>query len=197
MGGESGILNIGLVDSAAQRPQTIVYGHEIFKGCIIKASSLAYALISWHPSMDGNKRTALYSIAIMLQMNNIFMPFPPYLVKYSLLVARQEMSEQQFAAKITKICAKEGSFMHPWKYLRYHKLPIWEVTYLLNTRFTRGRGMNKILDWMAAGDAKTLEKTMEDYSNMPKRKEKQDFIMKDDDVIYDEPLDIGNKKKQK
>ncbi|MGH2638960.1 MAG: type II toxin-antitoxin system death-on-curing family toxin, partial [Rhabdochlamydiaceae bacterium] len=185
LGGEAGILNLGLVDSAAQRPQSVVYGKEIFTGCVIKAASLACALISWHPFVDGNKRTALYSMAIMLDMNGIYMPFPPYLVKYSLLVAREKMTESEFAQKIAWRCARKGSLMQFYKELRYDRIPKWELNFLLKRRFTRRRAIDKMVDWLAAGYYETLQKTMEDYHNRPRPVEKDTFRFDDDDMFSD------------
>ena len=180
-GGETGVLHEGLVDAAAQRPRTTIANTEMYKGYIVKACSLAFALISWHPFVDGNKRTALYSMANMLSMNGIYMPFPPYLVKYSLLVAREEMKEAEFTKRIDSICAPNNSFQRFWKDLRYSKTPQWELR-LLN-RYTSKGTEQKLVDWLAAGDLPTLQQTMQDYSNMPKRTESPEFKYKEGDIL--------------
>ncbi len=186
-GGESGVLHQGLVDAAAQRPQTIIHQTEIYKGCIIKAASLAYALITWHPFVDGNKRTAVASMSMMLDANGIHMSLAPYLVKYSLLVAREQMDEDHFVKQIYKISSPKNSFSRRWKDLRYYRIPTWELLGFARLggrlRIYREMYAERLLDWMAAGDLPTLRKTLEDFANQPHRKESALFHFQEGDII--------------
>ena len=180
-GGETGVLHEGLVDSAAQRPRTVISNIEMYNGCIAKASSLAYALISWHPFVDENKRTALYSMANMLAINEIYTPFPPYLIKYSLLVAREKMTEEEFTKRIDVICAPNNSLRRFWKHFRYYTIPSWELKLLM--RYTPKGTIEKLVDWLAAGDYQTLQTTLKEYANMPQRTENPSFRYMEGDII--------------
>ena len=68
-GGSHGIRDIGLVDSAVARPKSTFGGADLYPGIFEKAGALLQSLLKNHPFVDGNKRTALASAAIFLQMN--------------------------------------------------------------------------------------------------------------------------------
>jgi hypothetical protein len=120
-------------------------------------------------------------MANMLSMNGIYMPFPPYLNKYSLLVAREKITEDQFTKRIDRICAPSSSFTRFWKELRYYRIPNWELRLLM--RYTPKRTVDKLVDWLAAGDLPTLQKTLQEYASMPKRTESPIFRYHEGDIV--------------
>jgi death-on-curing protein len=70
-GGGEGVRDVGLLDSALQRPMNkLAYGspdlHEL-------AASYAYGIARNHPFVDGNKRTALVTSFTFLYVNGIAM----------------------------------------------------------------------------------------------------------------------------
>lgn len=69
-GGTHGIRDIGLLQSAAGRPEATFGGEDLYPDIFHKAAALMESLIKNHPFIDGNKRTAITSAGIFLQMNS-------------------------------------------------------------------------------------------------------------------------------
>lgn len=59
---------MGLVESAVYRPQATFGGKDLYKGVFDKAGALLQSLLKNHPFVDGNKRTALASAGLFLNM---------------------------------------------------------------------------------------------------------------------------------
>ena len=70
-GGKSGILNMGLLESAAATPQTSFAGYNIYNDIYQMAAALMYHLVKNHPFYDANKRTAVVSTVVFLESNDI------------------------------------------------------------------------------------------------------------------------------
>src|SRR5512143_3323535 len=68
-GGEHGIHDLGLLQSAVGRPQVIFEGQELFPDLFTKAAALLESLIGNHAFVDGNKRTAITSAGMFLGLN--------------------------------------------------------------------------------------------------------------------------------
>ena len=67
--GTHGVRDVGLLQSAAFRPQTAIGGKEMYKSIFEKAAALFEALARFHVFVDGNKRTAVVSSARFLAIN--------------------------------------------------------------------------------------------------------------------------------
>lgn len=63
-GGKSGVLDVGLLESALVRPRTGYY-----KTVSLQAAALMQSLAQSHPFVDGNKRVAFATTAIFFRMN--------------------------------------------------------------------------------------------------------------------------------
>jgi death-on-curing protein len=63
------IRDIGLLESALHRPQTVVFGVESYIGIFDKAAALLQSLVKNHALFDGNKRLALSATVLFLGMN--------------------------------------------------------------------------------------------------------------------------------
>jgi len=68
-GGAHGIMNPGGLESAVARPFTGYGGKTLFPDLFAKAAALIHAIISFHPFVDGNKRTALVAADVSLRLN--------------------------------------------------------------------------------------------------------------------------------
>ena len=68
-GGSHGVRDLGLLESAVARPRATYEGKDLYPTLIQKAAALMESLIKNHPFVDGNKRTAITSAGIFLQMN--------------------------------------------------------------------------------------------------------------------------------
>lgn len=62
--------DVGLIDSACQRPRASAFGEEAYPTLLRKAAALLQSLTSNHPLIDGNKRTAWLSAVVFLRMNH-------------------------------------------------------------------------------------------------------------------------------
>lgn len=72
-GGQRGIRDLGLLHSSCERPKASFAGKDLYPTLFEKAASLAHSIILNHPFLDGNKRTALVSMALFLELNGIFL----------------------------------------------------------------------------------------------------------------------------
>ncbi len=65
------IRDIGLLGSAAARPQTTVFGEDAYPDVLLKAAALLQSLVNNHPLVDGNKRLGWLATAVFLELNGI------------------------------------------------------------------------------------------------------------------------------
>ena len=72
-GGSDGLRDMGLLESAVENVYGSFGGQELYPGKEEKAARLAYALISNHAFVDGNKRIGMYAMLTFLEANGIEM----------------------------------------------------------------------------------------------------------------------------
>jgi death-on-curing protein len=63
-GGEHGVLDLGLLQSAVSRPHETYGGQNLYPDLFLKAAALLESLIGNHAFVDGNKRTAITSAGL-------------------------------------------------------------------------------------------------------------------------------------
>lgn len=63
------IRDLGLLESAVQRPKLTVHGRDAYPDFLHKASSLLHALALNHALIDGNKRFAWVALKVFCIMN--------------------------------------------------------------------------------------------------------------------------------
>jgi death-on-curing protein len=63
------VRDVGLLDSAAARPRTIVFGQEAYPTLPLKAAALLHSLARNHPLADGNKRLGWLATVVFLDLN--------------------------------------------------------------------------------------------------------------------------------
>jgi death-on-curing protein len=68
-GGEHGVLDLGLLQSAVARPQATFDEQELYPDLFSKAAALLESLIGNYAFLDGNKRTAITAAGLLLRMN--------------------------------------------------------------------------------------------------------------------------------
>lgn len=68
--------DVGLIDSACQRPRASAFGQDAYPTLLRKAAALLQSLTSNHPLIDGNKRTAWLATVVFLRLNHadVFVP---------------------------------------------------------------------------------------------------------------------------
>ncbi|MBI3252861.1 MAG: type II toxin-antitoxin system death-on-curing family toxin [Candidatus Omnitrophica bacterium] len=70
-GGEPGVRDIHLLESAVAQPQASFGGEWLHQDIYEMAAAYAFHICENHPFFDGNKRAALASALSFLEMNNI------------------------------------------------------------------------------------------------------------------------------
>ena len=70
-GGEHGVRDIGLLESAIARPGATFDKQELYKNIFEKAAALMESLVNNHPFIDGNKRTGIACTVLFLRQNGI------------------------------------------------------------------------------------------------------------------------------
>ena len=63
--------DLGLLGSAAARPQTTVFGDDAYPDIGTKAAALLQSLVKNHPLVDGNKRLGWLATAVFLELNGV------------------------------------------------------------------------------------------------------------------------------
>jgi death-on-curing protein len=97
-GGASGIRDIGLFESAMDRPKNVFAYADPPPSLFQLAAAYAFGLAKNHPFVDGNKRTALVVCLTFLLLNGFTLTAAPesrYLTFYAL--ASGEISEAELA----------------------------------------------------------------------------------------------------
>jgi death-on-curing protein len=63
------IRDVGLLGSAAARPQTTVFGQDAYPDLVEKAAALLQSIVNNHPLVDGNTRLGWLATAVFLEIN--------------------------------------------------------------------------------------------------------------------------------
>ena len=84
-GGQAGIRDAGLLQSALAQPEASFGGEWLHRDLYSMAAAYAYHLCQNHPFIDGNKRTALVCALVFLELNGISLPDPKGLLKPAML----------------------------------------------------------------------------------------------------------------
>jgi death on curing protein len=76
-GGTHGIRDRGLLESAIAQPQATFGGEPLHKDIYEMAAAYLFHIVQNHPFLDGNKRTALATALVFLDINGIEIDTPP------------------------------------------------------------------------------------------------------------------------
>ena len=71
LGNPPPIRDMGLLGSAAARPQTTVFGEDAYPDIWTKAAALLQSVVKNHPLIDGNRRLGWLSTAVLLELNGV------------------------------------------------------------------------------------------------------------------------------
>jgi len=69
--GKRKVRDMGLLEAAAARPMSTVFGADAYPTLPEKAAALLHSIARNHPFADGNKRTATIAALFMLQVNGL------------------------------------------------------------------------------------------------------------------------------
>jgi len=65
------IRDVGLLGSAAARPQATAFGQDAYPDLITKAAALLQSVVNNHALVDGNKRLGWLAAAVFLELNGV------------------------------------------------------------------------------------------------------------------------------
>lgn len=89
-GGLDGIRDQGLLESAVMMPQASFGGEYLHTSVFEMASAYAFHIAENQPFLDGNKRTALNSAMVFLELNGFVFPSEDDLTLYHAMIAIAE-----------------------------------------------------------------------------------------------------------
>ena len=98
-GGDAGVRDISLVESAVAQPRASFGGEDLYPTMVDKAAALAFSLVRNHPFADGNKRTGYGAMMMFLSRNGhtIVAPLEEH-VSVFLRLAAGELDRDAFRA---------------------------------------------------------------------------------------------------
>lgn len=67
--GDVGVRDLGLLEAAAARPQTSLFGEDAYPTVHAKAAALLHSIVNNHALVDGNKRLGLAGVIAFLGLN--------------------------------------------------------------------------------------------------------------------------------
>src|SRR3954470_21752281 len=76
VGGDAGVRDYGLLESALARPRAAVFGQDAYPDLHLKAAALLPSLARTHALVDGNKRLAWTSCLTFLAINGHWISAP-------------------------------------------------------------------------------------------------------------------------
>jgi death on curing protein len=105
-GGAAGLRDKALLESAVAAPQATMMGTALLREPVEVAAAYLFYLCRNHPSVDGNKRTALATCLVFLSENGL-LPNEQLDVdaweKLTLAVAASELDREQTTARLRKL----------------------------------------------------------------------------------------------
>lgn len=95
-GGDVGVRDEGLLDSALHAPYQTFGGEDLYKTVEQKGARLGFSLIANHPFVDGNKRIGMYIMLVFLEANGVQInPTDDEVIRAALAVASSKMSYEE------------------------------------------------------------------------------------------------------
>ena len=106
-GGESGTRDIRLLESAIAQPEASFGGEWLHVDLYEMASAYAFHLCQNHAFVDGNKRVALASALVFLELNSISIHDPKSILLNAMLkLAQGRYDKKQFADLLKSLTGK-------------------------------------------------------------------------------------------
>ncbi len=108
-GGSHGLRDMGLLESAVGRPQSTYGGEDLYPSVFLKGAALVHSLLLNHQFVDGNKRTAMYSVMTFLELNGYeFVAEQNEIVDTALWIENKKPEIENIAAWLEKHSSKSA-----------------------------------------------------------------------------------------
>ena len=106
-GGQDGVRDLGLLESALAQPEASFGGEWLHKDRYEMAAAYAYHLCQNHPFVDGNKRAALACALVFLELNGLSLRDPKGVLKGAMLrMASGKLSKAALANLLRRLPAR-------------------------------------------------------------------------------------------
>ncbi len=103
-GGEAGIRDTGLLESAVAQPQASFGGQRFHRDLYEMAAAYAFHICQNHPFFDGNKRAALASALVFFRLNGIRISDPNNSLIHTVIeLAKGKLSKASLADIFRKL----------------------------------------------------------------------------------------------
>ena len=103
-GGQSGIREMGLLQSALAMPQASFGGERLHRDLYEMGAAYVFHLSQNHPFVDGNKRTALACALVFLELNDVSVTDPEGRLYTAMMdVANGLMGKLDFASVLRSL----------------------------------------------------------------------------------------------
>jgi death-on-curing protein len=103
-GGQDGLRDLPLLESALAQPEASFAGEWLHADHYEMAAAYAFHLCQNHPFIDGNKRTALATSLVFLELNGITILDPRGRLENAMIrIASSKMNKQDFAKLLRKL----------------------------------------------------------------------------------------------
>ena len=97
------VRDLGLLDSAAHRPGSVLYGHEAYPDLDLKAAALLDSVVGNHALVDGNKRLGWLAVVVFYGLNDVDLDAPDdSAYELVMAVARRELSVEAIAMTLAR-----------------------------------------------------------------------------------------------
>lgn len=106
-GGPHGVRDMNLLSSAIAMPQASIHGEFLHSSIFKMAAAYVFHISQNHPFVDGNKRTALASALVFLEMNGIIIfDSKGRLYEDILALAEGKVNKEEFAETLKNLHTK-------------------------------------------------------------------------------------------
>lgn len=97
------VRELGLLDSAASRPRTSVFGADAYPDLYTKAGALLHSIVCNHPLVDGNKRLGWLACYVFCEINSIVLdPTEDEAYDFVIAVASGQLDEVDKIAEVLR-----------------------------------------------------------------------------------------------
>ena len=98
-GGSTGLRDLGRLEAAIATQTQNVFGEELYSGIVDKAAALIRGIITDHPFVDGNKRTAMLTGLTLLELHKInFVANPGEIENFAVDIATKHIDIPQISS---------------------------------------------------------------------------------------------------
>ncbi|HSW71562.1 MAG TPA: type II toxin-antitoxin system death-on-curing family toxin [Gammaproteobacteria bacterium] len=104
-GGSHGIRDMGLLISAVEMPKATFVGQDLHASIFDKAAAYLFHIISNHPFIDGNKRTATATTITFLIANDIQLSYDSFDFEEFVVSVAQGKLKKEEISEFLKNCA--------------------------------------------------------------------------------------------